>query len=219
MSQQLINLLLDATWDTLYMVAVSLLLGTLVGGPIGIFLATSRRGELFAAPWLNKVSSIVVNAARSIPFIILAVAIVPFTRALAGTSIGTTAAMVPLTISAIPFIARIVEGAIRQVEPGLIEAAQAMGARPFQIIRKVLVPEAMSAIINGLTLTAISLIGYSAMVGAIGGGGLGDVGIRYGYQRFRPDVMLTVVILLIALVQIVQLAGDFLAARFDKRHR
>tara|TARA_B100001123_G_scaffold15429_1_gene17500 strand:+ start:1182 stop:1841 length:660 start_codon:yes stop_codon:yes gene_type:complete len=219
MSQQLINLLLDATWDTLYMVAVSLLLGTLVGGPIGIFLATSRRGELFAAPWLNKVSSIVVNAARSIPFIILAVAIVPFTRALAGTSIGTTAAMVPLTISAIPFIARIVEGAIRQVEPGLIEAAQAMGARPFQIIRKVLVPEAMSAIINGLTLTAISLIGYSAMVGAIGGGGLGDVGIRYGYQRFRPDVMLTVVIVLIALVQIVQLAGDFLAARFDKRHR
>lgn len=219
MSQQLINLLLDATWDTLYMVAVSLLLGTLVGGPIGIFLATSRRGELFAAPWLNKVSSIVVNAARSIPFIILAVAIVPFTRALAGTSIGTTAAMVPLTISAIPFIARIVEGAIRQVEPGLIEAAQAMGARPFQIIRRVLVPEAMSAIINGLTLTAISLIGYSAMVGAIGGGGLGDVGIRYGYQRFRPDVMLTVVIVLIALVQIVQLAGDFLAARFDKRHR
>lgn len=219
MSQQLINLLLDATWDTLYMVAVSLLLGTLVGGPIGIFLATSRRGELFAAPWLNKVSSIVVNAARSIPFIILAVAIVPFTRALAGTSIGTTAAMVPLTISAIPFIARIVEGAIRQVEPGLVEAAQAMGARPFQIIRKVLVPEAMSAIINGLTLTAISLIGYSAMVGAIGGGGLGDVGIRYGYQRFRPDVMLTVVIVLIALVQIVQLAGDFLAARFDKRHR
>ena len=219
MSQQLINLLLDATWDTLYMVAVSLLLGTLVGGPIGIFLATSRRGELFAAPWLNKVSSIVVNAARSIPFIILAVAIVPFTRALAGTSIGTTAAMVPLTISAIPFIARIVEGAIRQVEPGLIEAAQAMGARPFQIIRKVLVPEAMSAIINGLTLTAISLIGYSAMVGALGGGGLGDVGIRYGYQRFRPDVMLTVVIVLIALVQIVQLAGDFLAARFDKRHR
>ncbi|HCI45885.1 MAG TPA: DL-methionine transporter permease subunit [Rhodospirillaceae bacterium] len=219
MSQQLINLLLNATWDTLYMVAVSLLLGTLVGGPIGIFLATSRRGELFAAPWLNKVSSIVVNAARSIPFIILAVAIVPFTRALAGTSIGTTAAMVPLTISAIPFIARIVEGAIRQVEPGLIEAAQAMGARPFQIIRKVLVPEAMSAIINGLTLTAISLIGYSAMVGAIGGGGLGDVGIRYGYQRFRPDVMLTVVIVLIALVQIVQLAGDFLAARFDKRHR
>ena len=219
MSQQLINLLLNATWDTLYMVAVSLLLGTLVGGPIGIFLATSRRGELFAAPWLNKVSSIVVNAARSIPFIILAVAIVPFTRALAGTSIGTTAALVPLTISAIPFIARIVEGAIRQVEPGLIEAAQAMGARPFQIIRKVLVPEAMSAIINGLTLTAISLIGYSAMVGAIGGGGLGDVGIRYGYQRFRPDVMLTVVIVLIALVQIVQLAGDFLAARFDKRHR
>ena len=200
MSQQLINLLLNATWDTLYMVAVSLLLGTLVGGPIGIFLATSRRGELFAAPWLNKVSSIVVNAARSIPFIILAVAIVPFTRALAGTSIGTTAAMVPLTISAIPFIARIVEGAIRQVEPGLIEAAQAMGARPFQIIRKVLVPEAMSAIINGLTLTAISLIGYSAMVGAIGGGGLGDVGIRYGYQRFRPDVMLTVVIVLIALI-------------------
>ena len=146
------------------------------------------------------------------------VAIIPFTRLVAGTSIGTTAAIVPLTVAAAPFIARIVEGAIREVDRGLIEAAQAMGATPFQIIRKVLLPEAMPAITLGLTLSVVSLIGYSAMVGAVGGGGLGDLGIRYGYQRFLPEVMLAVVLVLIVLVQIVRSTGDWIARRVNKRN-
>ncbi|KRW93455.1 ABC transporter permease [Paracoccus sp. PXZ] len=217
MSANLIPILWQATLQTLYMVALSTLLGTLIGGPLGVFLATSRRGELLSAPWLNTVLGLVVNAARSTPFIILVVAIIPFTRLIAGTSIGTTAAIVPLTIAAAPFIARLIETAIREVDAGLIEAARAMGATPMQIVRKVLIPEAMPGIILGLTLAVVSLIGYSAMVGAVGGEGLGDLGIRYGYQRFMPEVMLAVVVILIVLVQLVQSAGEWIAARFDKR--
>jgi len=172
---------------------------------------------LLSAPWVNKVLGLVANATRSVPFIILVVAIIPFTRAIAGTSIGTTAAIVPLTIAAVPFIARLVENAIREVDGGLIEAARAMGATPFQIIRKVLIPEALPAITLGLTLAVVSLIGYSAMVGAVGGEGLGDLGIRYGYQRFMPDVMAVVVVILIVLVQLVQSIGEWIATRVDKR--
>mgnify|MGYP003604730009 FL=1 len=217
MSANLIGLLFDATLQTLYMVAVSTVLGTLFGLPLGVFLATSQRGELLSAPWLNKVLGLIVNAARSVPFIILVVAIIPFTRMIAGTSIGTTAAIVPLTIAAVPFIARLVENAIREVDAGLIEAARAMGATPYQIIRKVLVPEALPGITLGLTLAVVSLIGYSAMVGAVGGEGLGDLGIRYGYQRFMPEVMLAVVVILIVMVQLVQSIGEWIAARVDKR--
>ncbi|WP_323715738.1 methionine ABC transporter permease [Paracoccus aminovorans] len=217
MSANLIPILWQATLQTLYMVVMSTLLGTLIGGPLGVFLATSRRGELLSAPWLNTALGLVVNAARSTPFIILVVAIIPFTRLIAGTSIGTTAAIVPLTIAAAPFIARLIETAIREVDAGLIEAARAMGATPGQIVRKVLIPEAMPGIILGLTLAVVSLIGYSAMVGAVGGEGLGDLGIRYGYQRFMPEVMLAVVVILIVLVQLVQSAGEWIAARFDKR--
>jgi D-methionine transport system permease protein len=184
-----------------------------------VLLATSGKGELFEAPVFNKVVGAVVNATRSVPFIILAVAIIPFTRLIAGTSIGTNAAIVPLTVAAAPFIARVIEGALRGVDSGLIEAAQAMGARPLQIVRKVLLPEAMPAIVLGLTLTTVLLIGYSAMVGAVGGGGLGDLGIRYGYQRFRPDIMLTVVVVLVVVVQMVQSTGDYIARRLDKRQR
>ena len=217
MSPELIRLLIEATGQTLYMVGVSALLGTLIGGPLGIFLATSKRGELFSAPALNAALGLVVNAARSIPFIILVVAIIPFTRLIAGTSIGTTAAIVPLTIAAAPFIARLVEASIREVDGGLIEAARAMGATPGQIVRKVLLPEARPGIALGLTLAVVSLIGYSAMVGAVGGKGLGDLGIRYGYQRFMPEVMLAVVVILIVMVQLVQSLGEWIAARFDKR--
>ncbi|NJL07234.1 MAG: ABC transporter permease [Methylacidiphilales bacterium] len=205
--------------DTLYMVGVAGALGTALGLPLGVFLATSRGGEIFAAPIANTVLGAVVNATRSTPFIILVVAIIPFTRLVAGTSIGTSAAIVPLTIAATPFIARIVEGAVREVDPGLIEAARAMGATPLQVVRKVLVPEALPAIVLGLTLSLVSLIGHSAMVGAVGGGGLGDLGIRYGYQRFMPEVMLAVVVILIALVQFVQSFGDTLARRLDRRTR
>ena len=215
--EMLFDLLWKSLLQTLQMVVVSGLLGSLIGLPIGIFLATSGKGELFPAPKLNRVVGLIVNAARSTPFIILVVAIIPFTRLIAGTSIGTTAAIVPLTIAAAPFIARVVEGAIREVDQGLIEAGKSMGARPIQIILKFLLPEALPGIVHGLTLTAVSLIGYSAMVGAVGGGGLGDLGIRYGYQRFRPEMMLAVVVILIVLVQIVQSLGDRIAKKVNKR--
>jgi D-methionine transport system permease protein len=219
MSPDLIRLIVSATLDTLYMVAISGLLGTLVGTPLGICLATSGKGELFAAPYVNRVLGIVVNATRSTPFIILVVAVIPFTRFVVGTSIGTSAAIVPLTIAAAPFIARIVEAAIREVDQGLIDASIAMGATPFQIVRKVLLPEALPGITLGLTLTAVSLLANSAMVGAVGGGGLGDLGIRYGYQRFMPEVMALVVLILIALVQGVQTLGETIARRVNKRIR
>lgn len=219
MSPEVLRLIADATLDTLFMVAISAGLGTLIGLPLGVFLATSRAGELFAAPWANRVLGLIVNATRSTPFIILVVAIIPFTRLIAGTSIGTNAAIVPLTVAAAPFIARLVEAAIREVEHGLIEAARAMGASPLQIVLKVLLPEALPAIALALTLATVSLIGYSAMVGAVGGGGLGDLGIRYGYQRFMPDVMAAVVVVLIVIVQAVQSLGDRLARRLDKRKR
>jgi len=215
----LLSLLGKALWQTLHMVLVSGIIGSLIGLPIGVFLATSGKGELFAAPQVNRIVGLIVNAARSTPFIILVVAIIPFTRMIAGTSIGTSAAIVPLTIATIPFFARLVEGSIREVDKGLIEAARAMGATPVQIVVKVLLAEARPGLILGLTLTIVSLIGYSAMVGAVGGGGLGDLGIRYGYQRFMPEVMLAVVIVLILLVQAVQSAGDRLARHFDKRTR
>jgi len=217
MSPELISLIADATLDTIYMVLVSAVVGTAVGLPLGIFLATSGRGELFQSVALNRTIGLAVNALRSTPFIILVVAIIPLTRLLAGTSIGTTAAIVPMTISAIPFIARITETSIREVDAGLTEASLAMGATPLQIIFKVLVPEALSGIVLGVTLSVVSLISFSAMVGAVGGGGLGDVGIRYGYQRFMPEVMGVVVVVLILLVQAVQSLGDTLAKRVNKR--
>ncbi|MFN7008514.1 MAG: methionine ABC transporter permease [Allorhizobium sp.] len=217
--EMLINLLAKGMWQTIQMVGAAGLIGTLIGLPMGVFLATSGKGELFAAPKTNRVIGLVVNALRSTPFIILVVAIIPLTRFITGTSIGTIAAIVPLTISTVPFVARLIEAAIREVDKGLIEAARAMGATPFQIVAKVLLAEALPGITLALTLTLVSLIGYSAMVGAVGGGGLGDLGIRYGYQRFMPEVMLAVVAVLIVLVQAVQSAGDHLARRFDKRTR
>jgi D-methionine transport system permease protein len=219
MSPELIHLIIEATGDTLLMVAIAAGLGTALGLPLGVFLATSKKGELFAAPAVNAVLGALVNATRSTPFIILVVAIIPFTRLIAGTSIGTFAATVPLTVAATPFIARLIEGAIREVDQGLVEAARSMGATPLQIVRKVLVPEALPAIVLGLTLALVSLLGFSAMVGAVGGGGLGDLGIRYGYQRFMPDVMAIVVAVLIVLVQTVQSVGDRLSRRLNKRLR
>ncbi|MCJ2035143.1 methionine ABC transporter permease [Methylobacterium sp. J-068] len=219
MSPELIRLLVQATLDTLTMVALAASLGTLFGLPLGVFLATSRRGELLAAPYANAVLGFVVNATRSTPFIILVVAIIPFTRFVAGTSIGTLAATVPLTVAATPFLARLIEAAIREVDPGLVEAARAFGARPGQIIAKVLIPEALPGIVSGLTLAVVSLLGFSAMVGAVGGGGLGDLGIRYGYQRFRPEMMLAVVVVLVVLVQAVQTVGEGLARRLNRRIR
>jgi D-methionine transport system permease protein len=217
MSPIMIGLLLDALWETLIMVGISSALSALLGIPLGVLLVVSGRGHILEKPRLNRVVGIIVNAARSTPFIILLVAIIPFTRLIVGTSIGTAAAIVPLTIAAIPFVARLAESSLREVDPGLVEAAQAMGASPRQIISKVLLPEAWPGIIAGMTITVVSLISYSAMAGAVGGGGLGDLGIRYGYQRFQPEVMLVVVVVLIVLVQGFQSLGDALARKLNKR--
>ena len=217
MSQEMLALLLEALGETLYMVAVSAGIATVLGVPLGVILVSTSRGHILQNLWLNRILGYIANATRSTPFIILMVAIIPLTRVLAGTSIGTTAAIVPLSIAAIPFVGRVVESALREVDYGLIEAAQAMGASPLQIIRRVLLPEAMPSIVLGLTLAVISLIGYSAMAGAIGGGGLGDLAIRFGYQRFRVDVMISTVVILIALVQLVQSAGDLLSRRLNKK--
>ena len=217
MSQEMLALLLEALGETLYMVAVSAGISTVLGVPLGVILVSTSRGHILQNLWLNRILGYIANATRSTPFIILMVAIIPLTRVLAGTSIGTNAAIVPLSIAAIPFVGRAVESALREVDYGLIEAAQAMGASPLQIIRRVLLPEAMPSIVLGLTLAVISLIGYSAMAGAIGGGGLGDLAIRFGYQRFRVDVMISTVVILIALVQLVQSAGDLLSRRLNKK--
>ncbi|GAB4068774.1 ABC transporter permease [Ancylobacter sonchi] len=218
-SPAIVNLIVSSTLETLYMVAIAALIGTLAGLPLGIFLATSGKGELFEAVTVNRVLGLVVNATRSTPFIILVIAIIPFTRLVAGTSIGTTAAIVPLSIAAAPFIARIVEAAVREVDQGLVEASLAMGATPLQIVRKVLIPEALPGLVLGVTLSVVSLLSNSAMVGAVGGGGLGDLGIRYGYQRFMPEVMLIVVVVLIVLVQSVQSLGETLAKKVNRRLR
>jgi D-methionine transport system permease protein len=217
MSEALFKQLFDSLIDTLLMVGTASLVALLLGTALGVVLfATTERG-LWRQPVVSRVLGTLVNALRSTPFIILMVAIIPFTRLIAGTSIGTGAAIVPLAVAAVPFFARLVESALREVDRGLIEAAQAMGATPRQILAKVLLPEALPALLRGLTLTVISLIGYSAMAGAVGGGGLGDLGIRYGYQRFNPTVMLAVVVVLIILVQLVQSLGDFAARRLQKK--
>lgn len=207
--------LLKAVWETSYMVIASGVIGTLAGLPLGVVLFTTRNGGILSHKPLHRVLSAITDALRSIPFIILLIALIPITRLLVGTSIGTTAAIVPLTIGAIPFIARIVENALEEVPHGLIEAGVAMGASPLQIIKRILIPEALPTIINGLTVTAIALVGYSAMAGTVGGGGLGDLAIRYGYQRFEVNVMIITIVILIALVQLIQLLGDSLAKRMN----
>ena len=190
---------------------------SLLGIPLGVYLRLSDRGGVLENGAANKIVGGVVNAVRSTPFIILLVAIIPFTRFITGSSIGTAAAVVPLTIAAAPFVARLVEAALREVDHGLVEAAQAMGATTSQIVWKVLLPEALPGIVAGLTITFVSLTGYSAMAGAIGGGGLGDLGIRYGYQRFLPEIMLAVVLVLIFFVQAVQSLGDWAVRRLSHR--
>lgn len=217
MSQQIINLLLQGFLETVQMTVISTVVAVLLGVPLGVILVITSRGHIMQNEAVNKVLGAIVNATRSIPFIILMVAIIPFTRLVAGTSIGTTAACVPLTLAAIPFLARLVETAIKEVNGGVIEAAQSMGATPLQIIWKVLLPEALPTLIDNITVLIVNLISYSAMAGAIGGGGLGDIAIRYGYQRFQGDVMLATIIILIVLVQVIQSAGDYLSCKVNKK--
>lgn len=211
------NLMVEAFIETLVMVGASAGIAVLFALPIALLLSATAPGGLSPAPWINRPLGLVVNATRSTPFIILMVAIVPFTRWVAGTSIGTTAAIVPLALAATAFLARLFENALREVDPGVIEAARAMGASRLQIACKVLVPEALPGIIAATTVALVSLVGFSAMAGAIGGGGLGDLGIRFGYQRFMPEVMATVVVILILFVQGLQSLGDWLVRRTSHR--
>ncbi len=217
MFAEILPLLSKALGETIYMVVVSMAIASAIGVPLGVLLHTTAKGQILENIFINQTVGSVVNAVRSIPFIILMVAIIPLTRFIVGSAIGTTAAIVPLVIASIPFIGRQVETSLKEVPAGLVEAAQSMGATPFQIISKVLLPEAMPGIVSQLTTVIIALVGESAMAGAIGGGGLGDLAIRYGYQRFRPEVMLATVVVLIVLVQLVQFVGNTLAKKLDKR--
>ncbi len=217
MSGEIFPLLTKALGETVYMVAVSMFIASIIGVPLGVLLHTTDKGQILESLPINHAVGSIVNAIRSIPFIILMVAIIPLTRFLVGSAIGTTAAIVPLVIASIPFIGRQVETSLKEVPSGLVEAALSMGATPAQIITKVLLPEAMPGIVSQLTTVIIALVGESAMAGAIGGGGLGDLAIRYGYQRFRPEVMLATVIILIVMVQLVQFLGNTLAKRLNKR--
>lgn len=217
MSQEIIKLMLQGIEETFYMVAVATVIAGIIGIPLGVTLVTTSKGHILQNLFINRILGTIVNIIRSVPFIILMVAIIPLTRLVAGTSIGTAAACVPLTIVAIPFLSRLVETSIRDVDYGLVEAAESMGATPFQIIRKVLLPEALPTIINNVTVLIVNLIGASAMAGAIGGGGLGDIAIRYGYQRFRPDVMLATIIILIVVVNLILYGGDLASHKKNKK--
>lgn len=206
-------LLFPALGETIYMVVAATLMSYVIGVPLGVLLVVSSPGHILPNPWIDRVLGTIINILRSAPFIILMVALIPFTRVLVGTTIGTTAAIVPLVISAAPFVARMVESSLKEVPYGVIEAALSMGASPWQIIRKVLIPEAKASLILGIAITTISVIGYTAMAGAVGGGGLGDLAIQYGYNRFRTDIMIATVIILVLIVQGIQSLGTLLARK------
>ncbi|MBO1903381.1 MAG: methionine ABC transporter permease [Microvirga sp.] len=207
----------DAFLESLIMVGTAGLFAFAAGIPLAVVLVTTSIGGIYEMPRLNRVLGSVINGFRSTPFIILLVALIPFTRLIVGTSIGLWAAVVPLSIAATPFFARIAEVSLREVDHGLVEAAQAMGASRWQIIVHVLLPEALPGIIRGFTITLVSMIGSSAMAGAVGAGGLGDLAMRYGYQRFDTTVMVSVIAVLIVIVTVVQSTGDLIASRFDRR--
>lgn len=217
MSSTMIDLFLRSLWETVLMTGASGAISFVFGLPLGLALVVTDRGGIAQNLWTNRILGGIVNGFRAVPFIILLVALIPLTRLIAGTSIGTWAAIVPLSIAATPYYARIAEVSLREVDRGLIEAVRAMGGSRWTIVREVLVPEAMPGIVAGFTVTLVTLVGASAMAGAIGAGGLGDLAIRYGYQRFETSVMIAVVAVLIVMVSALQWAGDRLVARLDRR--
>lgn len=210
------NMIWTSTLETLYMVFFSTIFSMMIGFPIGILLVVTKEGNILERPTLNKILEVCINTLRSFPFIILMICVFPLSRIIVGTTIGVNAAIVPLSISAAPFVARMVEGALNEIDKGLIEASSSMGASNFTIIFKVMIPETLPHLIHGLTVTVISLIGYSAMAGTIGAGGLGDLAIRFGYQRFKTDIMIYSVIVIIVLVQLIQSFGNYLVYRVKK---
>ncbi|WP_294658492.1 methionine ABC transporter permease [uncultured Fusobacterium sp.] len=210
------NMIWTSTLETLYMVFFSTLFSLIIGFPIGILLTVTKEGNILERPKLNKILDFVINTLRSFPFIILMILLFPLSRIIVGTTIGSTAAIVPLSISAAPFVARMIEGALNEVDKGLIEASSSMGADNWTIIFKVMIPETMPHIIHGITVTVVSLIGFSAMAGTIGAGGLGDLAIRFGYQRFKTDIMIYAVLVIIVVVQLLQSLGNYLVHRAKK---
>lgn len=209
--------LIEALYQTLYMVTVSLIIGTLIGVPLGILLVVTRKNGIWPNAIIHHILNPVINILRSVPFIILLIAIVPFTKLIVGTSIGTTAAIVPLTVYVAPYIGRLVENSLLEVDAGIIEAAHAMGASPVQIIRYFLLPEALGSLILSITTAIIGLIGATAMAGAVGGGGIGDMALVYGYQRFDTLVIIITVVVLVIIVQLIQTLGNALAKKV-RRH-
>ncbi len=214
---RILGLLIPAFMETIYMVFFATIFSVIMGLPLGLLAVVTGRGHIMEMPKLNKVLDILINIFRSFPFIILMILVLPLSRIIVGTTIGATASIVPLSISAAPFVARIVEGAVKEVNKGLLEASKSLGASKREIITKVLLPEAMPSLIHGLIITIISLVGYSAMAGAIGGGGLGDLAIRYGYQRFRVDIMIVSVLSIIVVVQGIQFVGNRLVYNINKK--
>ena len=212
-----ITMLLEGTRDTLYMTLVSTFFGYVLGLPLGILLAVTDKEGIHPNSAVYKVLDVIVNILRSIPFLILLILVIPLTRLLVGKTYGSTATIVPLVIAAAPFVARMVESSLKEVDPGVIEAAQAMGSSPMQIIVKVLLVEARTSLINGATIAVGTILGYSAMAGTIGGGGLGDIAIRYGYYRYQTDIMIVTIVILVVLVQILQGLGMMLSRKLDKR--
>jgi D-methionine transport system permease protein len=217
MSEPMIWMIINGLLETIIMTFVAGFFGFVIGLPTGILLFMTRKGQVSENRLVNSLVSVIVNIFRSIPFIILIVWMIPFTRALVGTSIGVQAALVPLSIGAAPFIARMVENSLVEIPNGLIEAARAMGARPLQIVFKVLIPEALPSIISAASITLITLVGYSAMGGAVGAGGLGQIGYQYGYVGYDVVVMNTVLVLLVALVFLIQISGEFISKKADHR--
>ena len=217
MSEAMMLLLIKGAWETIFMTFVAGFFGFVMGLPTGVMLFLSRKGQLLENKTLNRILAILVNTFRSIPFIILIVWMIPFTRMVVGTSIGVYAALVPLSVGAAPIIARMVENSLLEIPNGLIEAARAMGAKPLQIVMKVLLPEALPSLLNTASITLITLVGYSAMGGAVGAGGLGQIGYQYGYVGYDVVVMNTVLLALVALVFIIQIVGDYFSKRVNKR--
>ena len=216
-TKELLNLLLEGTLQTLYMTLVSTAAAYLIGLPLGVLLNISDKDGIRPMPVLNKILGFIVNFLRSVPFLILLVFLIPFTRMIVGTTIGSTATIVPLIVAAAPFVARMVESSLKEVDPGVIEAAQSMGAKPVQIITKVLLPEAKPSLLVGAAIAVTTILGYSAMAGFVGGGGLGTIAINYGYYRYQNNMMIVTVLLLVIIVQVFQEIGMLISKKSDKR--
>lgn len=218
-SKAIVEMILEGFWDSIYMTIVATVIAYVIGLPLGIILVVTDKEGIRPIPWLNAILGVIINIIRSVPFLILLITIIPFTRWVTGTSIGTNATIVPLVVAAAPFVARVVESSLKEIDQGVIEAAKAMGTSTFQIIYKVLLPESLPSLIVGGALAVTTILSYSALAGFTGGGGLGDIAIRYGYNRYQTNIMLVTVALLVVIVQALQEAGMRLARLSDRRKR